>query len=55
MCIRDSGKTVVAAAAALRAVESGAQAVLMAPTELLAEQHHRNFQEWLGELGVEVA
>ena len=50
-----SGKTVVAAAAALRAVETGAQAVLMAPTELLAEQHHRNFHAWLGELGVEVA
>lgn len=50
-----SGKTVIAAAAALRAVESGRQAVLMAPTELLAEQHHRNFQDWLGQLGVEVA
>ncbi|MER2526787.1 MAG: ATP-dependent DNA helicase RecG [Candidatus Competibacter denitrificans] len=50
-----SGKTVVAAAAALRAVESGGQAVLMAPTELLAEQHHRNFQDWLGGLGVEIA
>lgn len=50
-----SGKTVVAAAAALRAVEAGAQAALMAPTELLAEQHHRNFQGWLGALGIEVA
>jgi ATP-dependent DNA helicase RecG len=50
-----SGKTVVAAAAALRAVETGAQAALMAPTELLAEQHFRNFQTWLGDLGVEVA
>ncbi|MCB1766460.1 MAG: ATP-dependent DNA helicase RecG [Candidatus Competibacteraceae bacterium] len=50
-----SGKTVVAAVAALRAVETGAQAVLMAPTELLAEQHHRNFRDWLGELGLEVA
>jgi ATP-dependent DNA helicase RecG len=50
-----SGKTVVAAAAALRAVESGGQAVLMAPTELLAEQHYRNFQDWLGGLGVEIA
>ncbi len=50
-----SGKTVVAAAAALRAVETGTQAALMAPTELLAEQHHRNFRNWLGELGVEVA
>ncbi len=50
-----SGKTVIAALAALRAVEVGAQAALMAPTELLAEQHYRNFQNWLGELGVEVA
>jgi ATP-dependent DNA helicase RecG len=50
-----SGKTVVAAVAALRAVETGAQAALMAPTELLAEQHHRNFRDWLGELGLEVA
>ena len=50
-----SGKTVVAAAAALRAVETGAQAALMAPTELLAEQHYRNFRNWLDELGIEVA
>lgn len=50
-----SGKTVVAAVAALYAVETGAQAALMAPTELLAEQHYRNFQNWLGALGVEVA
>jgi len=50
-----SGKTVVAAFAALQAVETGAQAALMAPTELLAEQHYRNFHHWLGELGVEVA
>ncbi|KAB2924324.1 MAG: ATP-dependent DNA helicase RecG [Candidatus Contendobacter sp.] len=50
-----SGKTVVAAAAALRAVEIGAQAALMAPTELLAEQHYRNFRAWLEPLGIEVA
>ncbi|MBK8182820.1 MAG: ATP-dependent DNA helicase RecG [Candidatus Competibacteraceae bacterium] len=50
-----SGKTVVAAIAALRAVETGAQAALMAPTELLAEQHYHNFQNWLGELGIVVA
>jgi ATP-dependent DNA helicase RecG len=50
-----SGKTVVAAAAALRAVETGAQAALMAPTELLAEQHYRNFHAWLEPLGIEVA
>ena len=50
-----SGKTVVAAAAALRAVEAHAQAALMAPTELLAEQHYRNFRAWLEPLGLEVA
>jgi ATP-dependent DNA helicase RecG len=49
-----SGKTAVAAAAALAAVESGYQAVVMAPTELLAEQHCRNLQQWLGPLGVEL-
>jgi ATP-dependent DNA helicase RecG len=49
-----SGKTVVAALAALAAVESGAQAALMAPTELLAEQHYRNFERWMKALGVEV-
>lgn len=49
-----SGKTVVAALAALAAVESGAQAALMAPTELLAEQHYRNFRRWMEPLGIEV-
>jgi ATP-dependent DNA helicase RecG len=49
-----SGKTIVAALAALAAVESGAQAALMAPTELLAEQHYRNFERWMKPLGVEV-
>ncbi|MBD8881100.1 ATP-dependent DNA helicase RecG [Rhodanobacter sp. 7MK24] len=49
-----SGKTVVAAFAALAAVESGHQVALMAPTELLAEQHLRNFRHWLTPLGVEV-
>ena len=49
-----SGKTVVAALAALRAVEAGQQAALMAPTELLAEQHLRNLTGWLAPLGVEV-
>jgi len=49
-----SGKTVVAALAALRAVEDGAQAAVMAPTELLAEQHARNFLGWLEPLGVRV-
>ena len=49
-----SGKTVVAALAALAAVESGYQVALMAPTELLAEQHLRSFRHWLEPLGVEV-
>jgi len=48
------GKTVVAAFAALQAVEAGAQTALMAPTELLAEQHARNFAQWLEPLGVRV-
>ncbi len=47
-----SGKTVVAALAALRAIEAGHQAALMAPTELLAEQHAQNFQRWLDPIGV---
>jgi len=41
------GKTVVAAAAALAAIEAGLQVVVMAPTELLAEQHFRTFTKWL--------
>ncbi len=49
------GKTVVAAAAAARAVGSGLQAALMAPTELLAEQHFRNFDRWFRPLGITVA
>lgn len=49
-----SGKTVVAAWAALAAVESGQQVALMAPTELLAEQHLHNFRHWLQPLGIEV-
>ena len=50
-----SGKTVVAVLAALRAVENGMQAAVMAPTEILAEQHFRKFGEWLAPLGVEIA
>jgi ATP-dependent DNA helicase RecG len=50
-----SGKTVVAALAMLRAVENGRQAALMAPTEILAEQHHAKFSGWLEPLGVSVA
>jgi len=49
------GKTVVAAAAAARAVGSGRQAALMAPTELLAEQHWRSFDKWFRPLGLTVA
>jgi len=49
-----SGKTVVAAMAALLAVEAGRQAALMAPTELLAEQHLANLRGWLEPLGVRV-
>ncbi len=50
-----SGKTVAAALACARAVGSGYQAALMAPTELLAEQHCRSLQGWFQPLGVEVA
>jgi ATP-dependent DNA helicase RecG len=50
-----SGKTVVAALAMLRAVDNGCQAALMAPTEILAEQHYRKLAQWLAPLGVEVA
>jgi ATP-dependent DNA helicase RecG len=49
------GKTVIAAAAAARAVGSGGQAALMAPTELLAEQHWRTLDAWFRLLGVTVA
>ena len=49
-----SGKTAVAACAALMAVESGFNVALMAPTEILAEQHFRNFQKWFEPLGVKV-
>ena len=49
-----SGKTVVAALAALHAIAHGRQAALMAPTELLAEQHLRSFRAWLEPLGIDV-
>ena len=49
-----SGKTLVAAAAALHAIEGGYQVALMAPTELLAEQHYQSFKQWLEPMGLEV-
>jgi ATP-dependent DNA helicase RecG len=50
-----SGKTVVAAMAALVAAAAGCQTAVMAPTELLAEQHFASFERWLEPLGVKVA
>jgi ATP-dependent DNA helicase RecG len=50
-----SGKTVVAAIACLKAIACGVQAAIMAPTELLAEQHWRSFGDWFRPLGVEPA
>ncbi len=49
-----AGKTVVAAVAALHAVGSGYQVAIMAPTEILAEQHYQNFSNWFSPLSVEV-
>ncbi|MCP4320302.1 MAG: ATP-dependent DNA helicase RecG [Psychromonas sp.] len=49
-----SGKTLVAALAALSVIEAGYQVALMAPTELLAEQHYINFQKWFEPLGIRV-
>ncbi|WP_025901582.1 ATP-dependent DNA helicase RecG [Tatumella sp. UCD-D_suzukii] len=49
-----SGKTLVAALAALNVIAHGYQVALMAPTELLAEQHASNFRQWLAPLGIEV-
>ena len=50
-----SGKTIVAALAACRAIDAGYQAAFMAPTEILAEQHYRKLGQWLEPLGVRVA
>jgi ATP-dependent DNA helicase RecG len=50
-----SGKTIVAALAATQAIDSGYQAALMAPTEILAEQHFRKIAGWLEPLGVNIA
>jgi len=49
-----SGKTVVAAMAVAQAIEQGYQAAVMAPTEILAEQHFRNFKHWFDQLGIHV-
>lgn len=50
-----SGKTVVAAMAALQAIANGKQAALMAPTEILAEQHRINFEKWFNTMKISVA
>ena len=50
-----SGKTLVAVCALLHAVEAGYQAVLMAPTEILAEQHYKNITQWLSPMGINVS
>ena len=50
-----SGKTVVAALAAARVIDHGYQAAVMAPTEILAEQHYLKMKEWFEPLGVQVA
>jgi ATP-dependent DNA helicase RecG len=50
-----SGKTVVAAIACLKAIACGVQAAIMAPTEILAEQHWRSFSNWFRPLGIEPA
>ena len=50
-----SGKTVVAAVACIKAIACGVQAAIMAPTEILAEQHWRSFSDWFRPLGIEPA
>jgi len=50
-----SGKTIVACMAALQAIESGWQVALMAPTEILAEQHYKKFMTWLAPLQLNIA
>ncbi len=50
-----SGKTIVACIAALQSIENGWQVALMAPTEILAEQHYRKMMLWLTPLGIQIA
>jgi ATP-dependent DNA helicase RecG len=50
-----SGKTIVACMAALQAIESGWQVALMAPTEILAEQHYHKFMSWLTPINIKIA
>ncbi|MCU7828119.1 MAG: ATP-dependent DNA helicase RecG [Candidatus Thiodiazotropha sp. (ex Myrtea sp. 'scaly one' KF741663)] len=50
-----SGKTIVSALAALQAIDAGSQVALMAPTELLAEQHLNSFSQWLEPMGIQIA
>ncbi len=50
-----SGKTIVAGTAALQAIEHGWQVALMAPTEILAEQHYKKFSQWLAPLDINIA
>jgi ATP-dependent DNA helicase RecG len=50
-----SGKTIVACLAMLQAADNGYQSVLMAPTEILAEQHYRKLRTWLDPLGISIA
>ena len=49
-----SGKTVIAAFAALQASQNGLQTAFMCPTEILSEQHHENLSNWFSDLGIEV-
>jgi len=50
-----SGKTVIAALACLQSIEAGYQTAVMAPTEILAEQHYQNFRDWFEPLGIKIS